>query len=890
MRLFSFPARVFLSLALVLAFSAAPIRPAEAPDVMRATLENGLRVVVVRNTLAPVVTTEINYLVGSNEAPADFPGMAHALEHMMFRGSDGLSAEQLANVTAAMGGDFNADTQQSVTQYFFTVPAEDLDVALHIESIRMANLLNDEKLWDKERGAIEQEVAQDLSNPEYLFYTQLLDAMFAGTPYAHDALGTRPSFDKTTAAMLQEFHKTWYAPNNAVLVIVGDVDPAQAISETKRLFGSIPSRSLSQRPSTSLGPLKATTIKLDTDLPYGLAVVSYRLPGYDSPDFAAGQVLADVLGSQRADLYGLVPSGKALYAGFSGESLPVATIGYALAAFPQGADGTPLVAAMKDIIAAYLKNGAPEDLVEASKRHEIADAEFEKNSISGLAGAWSQALALEGRNSPDDDIQAIRSVTTADVNQVARKYLINDSALVALLTPRASGKPVSSKGFGGGESFAPKETKQVALPEWAEKVLATPVVPPSTINPTVTTLPNGLRLIVQPETISATVSISGQVKNNLDLEAPARQEGVSQVLGELFSYGTTSLDRLAFQKALDDIGANETAGTAFSLQVLSDQFERGVELLSSNLLQPALPEPAFKVVQQEAAESVAGELKSPGYLSARALRQALYPKGDPTLRQVTPSSISSLKLADVNQYYRKVFRPDLTTIVVVGQITPERARAVIEKYFGAWKAEGPKPNTLLPPVPPNKPSAAAVPDASRVQVEVTLAETLGLTRSDPDYYALQVGNHVLSGAFYATRLYHDLREEAGLVYNVESELSVGKTRSTFSVTYACDPPNVSKARAVIVRDLKQIQKETITPTELQQARTLLVRQIPLAEASEDGIASHLLDLSVNDLPLDEPIRAARRYIEITTAQVQAAFAKWLRPDGFVQVTLGPNPK
>jgi zinc protease len=149
---------------------------------------------------------------------------------------------------------------------------------------------------------------------------------------------------------------------------------------------------------------------------------------------------------------------------------------------------------------------------------------------------------------------------------------------------------------------------------------------------------------------------------------------------------------------------------------------------------------------------------------------------------------------------------------------------------------------------------------------------------------------VLSGAFYATRLYHDLRQEAGLVYNVESELNVGKTRSTFTVAYACDPPNVSNARAIVVRDLKQIQKEPVTATELQQARTLLVRQIPLAEASEDGIASQLLDLSVNDLPLDEPIRAAQRYIEITAVQVQAAFAKWLRPDDFVQVTLGPNPK
>src|SRR5580698_2421162 len=134
--------------------------------VTRATLDNGLQVIVVRNPLAPVVTTVINYRVGSDEAPADFPGTAHALEHMMFRGSPGLSADQLAEVTAALGGDFDADTQQALTQYFFTPPAENLEAALRIEAIRMQDLEPDEKLWTKERGAIEQEVAQDLSNPE----------------------------------------------------------------------------------------------------------------------------------------------------------------------------------------------------------------------------------------------------------------------------------------------------------------------------------------------------------------------------------------------------------------------------------------------------------------------------------------------------------------------------------------------------------------------------------------------------------------------------------------------------------------------------------------------------------------------------------------------------
>jgi zinc protease len=860
-----------------------------AAGVIRATLENGLRVVIVPNNLASVVTTMVNYLAGSNEVPPGFPGTAHAQEHMMFRGSPGLSAAQLADLIASMGGRFNADTQQTVTQYFFTVPTEDLEAALRIEAIRMRDVLDSEELWLEERGAIEQEVAQDLSNPMYVFYMKLLEKMFEGTPYAHDALGTRPSFQKTTGDMLKAFYDAWYVPNNAIMVIVGDMDAHQTLSMVKNLFEDIPSRPLPPRRSIDLQPVKGGTITQETDLPYGLAIVAYRLPGYDSPDFAAVQVLADVLSSERGDIYALVPQGKALEAGFMANFLPKAGLGYAFGAFPQGEDGGNLVSAVKRAINGYLEEGIPSDLVEASKRHEIADGAFRRNSVTALAAEWSQALAVEGRSSPDEDIEAIKKVTVEDVDRVARKYLINRTAVIGILRPVVAGNARASHTFRAKESFAPKEAKAVTLPEWATKTLVTARVPASNMSPTVKVLPNGLRLIVQRETISPTICVYGRVKHNDDLQTPKGKEGVAELLGSLFSYGTTTLDRLAFQKAVDDIAARVSAGTDFSLQVLTDHFDRGVELLADNLLRPALPEAAFKVVQEETRGIVAGRLKSPRHLFGRALVKALYPENDPALRQPTPESVVGISLDDIKAYYRNVFRPDLTVMVVVGDVTPDQAQAAVEKHFGHWKAVGPKPDTDLPPVPLNKTSEVAVPDASRVQDMVVLAQTLGLTRSDPHYYTLQVGNHVLSGAFYATRLYHDLREKAGLVYTVESLLDAGKTRSTFQVFYACDPPNVSRAADLIKRDLRLMQTSLISARELRQAKTLLLKEIPLSESSFDGIGEKLLHLVLLDLPLDESLRAARRYNEITAEEVQAAFVRWIRSEDLVQVSLGPEP-
>ena len=857
---------------------------------VRETLKNGLRVVIVPDKLAPVATTVVNYLVGSNETPAGFPGMAHAQEHMMFRGAPELSAAQLANISAAMGGNFDADTQQTVTQYFFTVPAEDLDVALHIEDLRMRGVLDTDKLWDQERGAIEQEVAQDLSNPEYVFYTKLLKAMFHGTPYENDALGTRPSFDKTTGSMLHKFYDTWYAPNNAIMVVVGNVNPRQTLGEIEQLFGDIPTKKIPPRPTLHLAAVSTQTLNLETDQPYGLAVVSFRFPGSDSPDYAAADVLGDVLSSQRGSLYELVPEGRALEAGFSLTGLPGASVAYAIAAYPQGGKGQLLTKEIQQILADDAKNGVPGDLVEAAKRHEQANEEFQKNSISGLAMEWSNALAVEGRQSPEDDIRAIERVTVDDVNRVARKYLTTSNAIVAVLTPQPSGQPVSSKSFGGTESLAGNPSGPVTLPPWAQQAVTRLTIPDLTIHPTVNVLPNGIKLIVQSESISNSVMVLGHVKNNSDLETPQGQEGVSSVLDQLFPYGTRTLDRVAFQKALDDIGADESAGAEFSLSVLSDHFERGMQLLADNELHPALPESAFKVVQQQTADAVAGQLQSPDYLMARALDSGLYPKNDPALREATPATVKSLRPQNVRDYYERVFRPDLTTIVVIGNVTPEQAKVVVEKYFGEWKASGPPAKTDLPPVPANAPAVTAVPDKSRVQVKVSLAETLGLNRFNPDYYALELGNHILGGGFYATRLYQDLRENSGLVYFVSSSFGVGKTRSVYRVDYACDPQNVSKARAVVERDLKVMQTTLVSADDLRQAKAMLLRQIPLGEASVESIAGGLISRATIGLPLDEPSTAAHRYVELNAKQVEAAFAKWMRPRDFVQVTEGPNPQ
>jgi zinc protease len=894
---------LFAPLALAAALAVAATGPALArphaaqavaqsdQNVLRAKLPNGMRVIIVRNTLAPVVATTVNYLAGSDESPAGFPGTAHAIEHMMFRGSPGLSADQLANIGALMGGDFNANTRNSLTQYLYTVPAEDIDVALNIEALRMAGVDASETEWTKERGAIEQEVAQDQSAPGYKLYERLHSELFAGTPYEYLGTGTRPSFEKTTAADLKAFHKKWYAPNNAIVVIVGNVDPAATLAKVKALFGPIPSRALPQRPVFKFKPVKSSIFTIDSDYPNATRVLAMRFPGLQSKDFPALEVLVDVLSSRRFDLYGLVAKGKALSAGFSLDPMPKASIGYAAVSYAPGADGDALDAEVRSIIEKVVKDGVPPNLVEAAKRQERRATELQKNSIADLASVWADAVALYGLKSPDEDLARIEKVTVADVNRVARKYLRLDAYVSGLLLPKGSGKPVASGGAGGGmESIKLGEAGPVKLPAWAETAVNRLDVPEATVKPVVSVLPNGIKLIVQPTKVSGTVNLYGHIRNRAETEMASGKDGVNYMLAALFGFGTEKHDRLAFQTALDEIGAQEHAGPDFSLAVLKDDFDQGVALLAEHELTPALPDEALKAILPQYAQSVESRNHTPGYLAQRAMVEALFPADDPSLRQATGATMIGIKREDVLAYYKTVFRPDMTTIVVIGDITPEAAKAVVEKHFGAWTAEGPKPPVDLPVPPPNKPGAVAVPDDSRVQDQVQLAHNMTLKRSDPDYYALSLGNEVLGGGFYSTRLSIDLRKNAGLVYSVGSSLIAGRTRGNYYVQYASDPENVSKATAIVVQNLKAMQDKPVPKDELDRVKAMVLRQLPLGEASVDQIARGLIDRADLDLPLDEPTIAAGKYVALTAADVQAAFAKWIRPGDLVQVTQGPPPK
>lgn len=880
-----------LAAILVCALTPSAARATQQQSIVRTTLRNGLQVIIVPNKLAPVVTTEIVYKAGSNEQR--YPGEAHALEHMMFRGTKSVSSAQLYEIGQLLGGDYDADTKSTSTEYFFTVPSQYMDVALRLEADRARNALLSQKGWLAERGAIEQEVTQDASDPFQNLETRtILPAIFSGTAYANDTLGTLPVFNHDISAqVLRRFYETWYRPNNAVLVVAGDVDSKRALNEIESYFSGIPAAPVPTKPAVHPQPLKPATYHVTTDYPVTIAALAMQTPGWSDKDYAAFQVAEEVLDNQRSDLFGLVASGKAFGTALVDvQSEPRATATLLYGIIPAAAKADDFMTQLKNVVTSYQKWGVPADLVEVAKRRALADKGFENNSISGIALSWGDAVGTRDQKSPDEEVAAIERVTVADVNRVLRRYVDFRHAITIYATPSNSGKVATGNGP-AKENNAVAPSKSQPLPAWAQERFAQIRVPERTLSPVSMTLSNGMRLIVQPEQVSHTVEVSGRIDTNEALQAPADKLGVEDIVNGLFPFGTSQYNRLQLREQLDAIAGEMQAGTSFSLKVPSGQFDRGMQLLADDELHPAFPEQAFNIVRMQEVQGLSGEEKSPQHLSDVALASALYPQTDPENAFATVKTASNVELSDVKAYYAKAFRPDETTVTVIGDVTPAQARAVIEKYFGAWKAQGARPSLALPSVPRNKATAVQVPDPSRVQSSVQLAQVMDLKRSDPHWAQVQVGNAILGGnASFGTLLMDDLRTNNGLVYFAYSALESHKNRSVFMITYACDPDKVNPAEQMALRDLNLLESGKIDVSRLQRAKTMLVSDIPLREQSFGGIASGFLTYAGLGLPLDQATIDARREVSASASSISSALKQWIYPNAFVRVILGPGPK
>jgi len=867
--------------------AAAQNGPGDA-GIFTTTLRNGLRVVVVEDRSAPVVQTGVWYGFGSLQETPGKTGLAHALEHMMFRGTPEISSGGLDDITARLGAQMNGETSYDYTQFYFEMPADKLDVALYVDADRMQHAALRASEWAIERNAVLNELDGDASSPFFNLLARVRAAAFPNQPAGRTPLGYREDVARATVADIAEYYHEWYAPNNATLVVAGDVDHATVFAKAQRYFGAIPSKKLPAKSNASPVPATGQTVEAQFPFPFEVLDLAYAVPGDTQAGEPAISTLSTLLESQRSPFYqALVESNIALAIEANADTQLRGGLLHVFVVLNPGHSGAEAQTVFQATIDSLIQNGLSPDLVLAAKRLTIAQRLYDADSIDGIGSLAGYTYGIVGEKISGEDSR-ISALSGADLVAAARRYLSRPT-VVGHLTPNESpphGNSQKSSAEASDDFSRRAPSGPIIEPAWIAKAVRTPTTARSALMPVEFELANGLRVIVQTKSDRPTFVLQGSIATSPAFEPPG-ESGVSRLASAVADYGSERYSFAVRRTETDEMGAFVETGQEFSARGLASDFDRIADIIADGEAHPTFADPWLGVERSQMANSLQSEADISGVMIDRAYYRLLLAGDDPTLRLPSAESVSNLSRDDLAAYVQRYWRPDLTTIAVVGDISPERVRRALEDTFGSWQASGPRPNPHLMAMPPATGGHDYIGTAAN-QVYIRLGQP-AVSRSNHDYDTFLVLNQILGGAgAFESRLWQGLRRTRGWVYNVDSSLEADADRGDFRIELNASPQRVVEAVDFVRRELALLQNQPVSATELQEAKVRLVSNALLEEASSTGQAKQIGDIARNDLPLDYYRTLNDRFARITAADVQRVARTYLRPASLIEVYSGPS--
>ncbi|HKU68783.1 MAG TPA: pitrilysin family protein [Candidatus Baltobacteraceae bacterium] len=854
--------------------------------VFTTRLSNGLQVIVVEDRAAPVIHTSVWYRFGSLYETPGKTGLAHALEHMMFRGTPSLSAGGLDDVVARLGAQMNGQTQYDYTSYEFDMPADRLPIALQIEADRMQHLALRPGDWRVEQRAVLNELDGDESSPFFNLLSRVRAAAYPNLPAGRTPSGRRSDVAKATVADIRHYYDRWYAPNNAALVVAGDVAHQAVFSLARRDFGSIRSRALPAH--VARHPLAATGKTVDAEFPFPFEVLdlAYAVPGDTETGEPAVSTLSYLIPNQRGPFYqALVETNIALAVEANADTQLRGGLMHVFIVLNPGHTGAQAQQIFQSTMDTALAQGFDPNLVIAAKRQALAERAFDADSIGGYGDLVGYTYGIVKERNRDEDAR-LAALTPADVLAAARAYLAKPN-VVGHLTPNshpAGGSQKSSAGV--SDNFSSRAISgPVVEPASIRAAIRKPTTARSKLSPSEFTLPNGLHVIVQEKHDRPTVYISGSIASSPGFTPPGR-EGIARLADTMAEFGSEHYDFTRLRKVTDDIGASVTLGQTFSAHGFANDFETLLDILADSEEHPTFPERWLTLQQSQLANSIQSENNISGIIIDRVYLQRLLSPDDPALRFATAQSVSGISRDDLLAYTKQYWRPDLTTIAVVGDVTPERARRAVEAAFGSWANQGARPSTAQPPLPPAHTGHAYIGTAA-TQVFIQLGQP-AVARSSADYDTFSLLSEILGGSgYFESRLWQELRQTRGLVYSVGTRVKADRDRGDLEIMLSTSPANVRAAIGIVRDELQRLRTAPVSQTELQDAKIRLISAALLNEASASGQLDEIGEIAQNHLPLNYYATLAQRYAAITPADLQRAAKLYLRPDRLIEVFAGP---
>ena len=867
--------------------------PAKQSALVQETiLDNGLKVLIKPVRTAPAVSMYIWYKVGSQNEKKGETGLAHQLEHLMFKGTKARPVQfgQLFNL---LGAQSNAFTTFDTTAYYATTGADKLDALLQLESDRMVNTVAGPEQLASEKKVVLSELDGDRNSPDSVLSDKIQETAFTIHPYRHTPIGDRNDVVNFTAKMAQDFYQQNYGPNNATLVIVGNVDPKATLKKVKATFGQIPARA---KPTTSFPqePPQTEERRVTVKQPGSVPILQmlYHGPKSTDPDIYALDLLDNVLNVGRSSrMYkALVETGIA--ASYSGGIPSLVDPGwYELEAIPNS--GTSLETLQQKIDA----------VLEQVKQEKVTPAELrrakEKARVSTFLGNDSienQAYALGYFETIYGDWRVIdqlserySKVTQEDLLRVAQKYLVPTNRTVGTFLPTSQGGIVSATNPGKSESFSPGTPVDPStlaqylppLPKTSNTQVAKPVRG---------VLANGLTYLILPNRSAPTVSVQ------LDLNAgsgfdPKAKAGLASLTAGLLTSGTKTKSASEIARLLDDEGIRlgvsvRREKASLSAEALSEDTEKLLKISADVLRNPSFPLDEFNRTRTRTLVGLKEDLDDPGIVARRNFYQSLFPENHPFHSQPVPESIQSLTPQDLKKFHQQYYRPDNATLVVVGDVDPAQVKGWITEYLGTWKAQGKAPQLTATTPKPN-PKENVVELSGKQQTEVFLGAP-GLSRKDPDFYAALVLNQILGGDTLSSRLGKRIRDQLGLTYGINSAFVTGKLVGPFIVVMQTNPKDTEKAIDETLKEIDRFRMEGPTDVELTNAKRSLIYQFPLKFLDNDDLGDIILSQEEYGLGSDYPERFNSLVDKVDQAAVKRVAERVLDPKLFTKIIVQPK--
>ncbi|QJR79921.1 insulinase family protein [Alteromonas pelagimontana] len=877
----------------------------------RYTLDNGLTVVLHEDHSDPLVHVDITYHVGSAREEVGKSGFAHFFEHMMFQGSQNVADEQHFKIVTQAGGSMNGSTNTDRTNYYESVPANQLEKVLWLEADRMGFLLDavDQKKFENQRETVKNERAQRVDNQPYgLRFEKTGEALYPpGHPYSWSTIGYVEDLDRVNVEDLKAFFERWYGPNNAVLTIGGDIDIAQTKQWVEKYFGSIPAGPDVDEPNpqpVSLDNDRYVTLEDKVHLP--LLQITFPTVYARHPDEAPLDVLSDILGGGKTSLFykNLVKGGDAVQAVVSHPCRELACE-FQLLALANPAKVKNL-AELDNAINATLKEFEtrgvlPDDLARTKAGIE-ASTVFGLQSVSGKVSTLASGQTFE--NQPDlvaEDIRRYNAVTAEDVMRVYEKYIKNGHAVVLSVVPEGHSElAVKPQNFALPERNIPSHTETPA-----EKVETAAVkdnfdrsmVPKAGPTPIVevpahweTEIQPGIEVlgVTSDETPTVTLTLSMEGGVLLDDKAKA---GTAYLTSMMMNESTKNYTNEEMANALAKLGSAvhfNAAGRYSQVYVstLTKHLDETLALLEEKLYRPAFSAEDFARLKERVLQSMQQQLNNPSFLARRARDEVLFGEQNRVSLpdEGTMETLANISLEDVKTFYKKYYSPAKASIVVVSNLSQEKIAKSLD-FLSLWKGSDYSIDEYAPfPEYDNK-NIFFVNHPGAVQSVVYIVERGLKFDATGDYFKSRLMNFPLGGAFNS-RINLNLREDKGITYGASTAFMGGKTIGWFEANADITAKNTAEGISEILREIESFRKEGMTQEELEFMRSAFTLSDALEYETPTSKISFLRQLLSYQLPDDYRAQQMKIINHITTDELDALAQHQLDTDKMQIIVVG----